>query len=322
MHLQTSVDELLMTQHNDTTRPVSSAATDRLSQHSKMVCSLMARELDHRYLSSETGFDLFERRVEGIGRSMFRQLALRNHGECQAEVEPDAARPSPLRREWTARKCPRYHHATHKLFLQIERFDQLNRDQLVCVSTTRTYISSSDRQREVDVKADWARTRNRFGDQATDIRVSSTLGSFPHAADPYGPPLLTLDDQQQRNPTTKPPPAPMYRRLAIEQPAAKPAPATTAGPSPSMMKDSLVLSEDDESDDEPNSEIERITNVHTDGAQSSRPITPRTGSHAKTSFSQLFPAEATSSAAAKTTPPTKKSDSDDDDDFIKMLKRK
>ncbi|CAF1476862.1 unnamed protein product, partial [Adineta steineri] len=210
----------------------------------------------------------------------------------------------------------------------IERFDQLNRDQLVCVSTTKTFISFSEKQREVDVKADWARTRNKYGDQATDIRVSSNLSTFPHAADPFGPPILTSDDQNQIRPTTttKPPPAPapLYRRLAIEQqqqPPPKSATLTEITPSPIVMKDSLMLSDDD--DDGPDSEIERITNVNNDENESSRTTTAasRNGAQAKSPFSQLFPANSRSLAPTRPPPSTQKSDSDDDE-FIKMLKRK
>jgi hypothetical protein len=120
----------------------------------------------------------------------------------------------------------------------------------------------------------------------------------------------------------------MYRRLAIEQPA--PAPTTTAilsevTPSPNMMKDSLVLSEDDVDDDDdddgPDSEIERITNVKEDENESSRPLTPRNDERVKSPFSQLFSAQPTSTAAVGSVPSTIKSDSDDDE-FIAMLKRK
>jgi hypothetical protein len=182
----------------------------------------------------------------------------------------------------------------------------------------------------VDIKANWARTRNKYGDQATDIRVNSTLSTIPQSVDPFGPPLLTLDDQHQLRPTTaKPPtaPAPFYRRLAIEQPT--PAPKTAIvneiTPSPTMMKDSLLLSEDDDDEDDdddgPDSEIERITNVKLDENESSRPITPTHERQVKSPFSQLFSTEP-AKVPARSAPSTNKSDSDDDDQFIAMLKRK
>ncbi len=116
----------------------------------------------------------------------------------------------------------------------------------------------------------------------------------------------------------------MYRRLAIEQPAPAPTSVllTEVTPSPTLMKDSLVLSEDDD-DDGPDSEIERITNVKEDENESSRPLTPRNDERAKSPFSQLFSAQPISTVAARSVPSTNKSDSDDDDDeFIAMLKRK
>ncbi|CAF4634520.1 unnamed protein product, partial [Rotaria magnacalcarata] len=80
-------------------------------------------------------------------------------------------------------------------------------------------------------------------------------------ADPFGPPLLTLNDQHQLRPTTKPPtvPTPLYRRLAIEQPVPASAIVSEVTPSPNIMKDSLVLSDDGDEDDDdgPDSEIER-----------------------------------------------------------------
>ncbi len=182
------------------------------------------------------------------------------------------------------------------------------------------FISSAERQRELDIKANWARTRNKYGDQATDIRVNSTLSSFPQAADPFGPPLLTLDDQHQLRPTTKPPPAPAYRRLAIEQPAPRSVIVSEVTPSPIITKDSLILSDDD---DGPDSEIERITNVANDENESSRPITPRNGAQVRSPFSQLFTSQPPSAAAVATrsVPSTNKSDSDEDE-FIAMLKKK
>jgi hypothetical protein len=140
----------------------------------------------------------------------------------------------------------------------------------------------------VDIKANWARARNKYDD-------------------PFGPPLLTLDDQHQLHPT------------AIKSPTAS-APKTVIVheiiPSPTMMKDSLLLSEDDD-DDGPDSEIERITNVELDENESSRPVTPTHERQVKSPFSQL-----SSTEPARSAPSTNKSDSDDDDQFIAMLKRK
>lgn len=193
-------------------------------------------------------------------------------------------------------------------------------------------MTASERLREIDTKANWARTRNRYGDQATDIRVNSTLSSFPQSVDPFGPPLLTLDDQQQLHPTTKPPPAPFYRRLAIEQPAPAPPPTTTSAfikeisSTPTMAKDSLVISEDES--DGPDSEIERITNAQVNDDdddddeenESSRQLPATNNERPKSPFSQLFATQPTRTNG--NLPSTNKSDSDDDDEFIKMLKRK
>jgi hypothetical protein len=144
----------------------------------------------------------------------------------------------------------------------------------------------------MDIKANWARARNKYDD-------------------PFGPPLLTLDDQHQLRPTTvKLPTAPAPKTVIVHE----------IIPSPTMMKDSLLLSEDDH-DDGPDSEIERITNVKLDENESSRPITPTHERQVKSPFSQLFSTEP-AKVPARSAPSTNKSDSDDDDQFIAMLKRK
>ena len=196
------------------------------------------------------------------------------------------------------------------------------RDQFICVSTTKTFISSSQRQREVDIKANWARTRNTYGDQATDIRVNSTVSSFPQSADPFGPPLLTLDDQNQFRPLNKPPPAPFYRRLAIEQPVPTSAVVNEVTTSSPIIKDSSLPSDSDEGDDDSlNSEIERITNEKNNEDGNSPPITPRFQTKVKSPFSQLFNTEPAPKEKTTAAPSMIKSDSDEDE-FIAMLKRK
>jgi hypothetical protein len=115
----------------------------------------------------------------------------------------------------------------------------------------------------------------------------------------------------------------MYRRLAIEQPAPRSTVVTEVTPSPTIMKDSLAMSDEDDSDDGPDSEIERITNVRNDDDDEiSRPVTPRNDEHVRSPFSQLFTSQPPPKVSAGNGATTNKSDSDDDDDFIAMLKRK
>jgi hypothetical protein len=144
----------------------------------------------------------------------------------------------------------------------------------------------------VDIKANWARARNKYDD-------------------PFGPPLLTLDDQHQLLPTAANPPTAAAPKIVIVH---------EITPSPTMMKDSLLLCEDDDHDG-PDSEIERITNVKLDENESSRPIIPTHERRVKSPFSQLFSTEP-AKVPARSAPSTNKSDSDDDDQFIAMLKRK
>ncbi|CAM4769077.1 unnamed protein product [Rotaria magnacalcarata] len=290
--LRSSIDQLRLSQQPEVTKPISIAATDRFGQHSKIKRVMI-------YPNGEPK----ETAVQCFGSNL-------NELMDNAKLKWNLMQP--IQALFDENGCV------------IERFDQLNRDQLICVSTTKTFITSSERQREIDIKANWTRTRNKYGDQATDIRVNSTLASAPQLADPFGPPLLTLNDQHQLRPTTKPPtvPTPLYRRLAIEQPAPASAIVSEVTPSPNIMKDSLVLSDDGDEDDDdgPDSEIERITNVKIEYDDSSRPTTPRFETQAKSPFSQLFTSEPPPTETATSAPSTNKSDSDDK--FMAMLKTK
>lgn len=221
--------------------------------------------------------------------------------------------------------------------IQIERFDQLTRDQLVCVSTTKTFIPASKRQHDVDIKANWARTRNKYGDQATDIRVNTNVSSFPQSVDPFGPPLLTLDDRQQQQQTSlrafnKPPivPATSNRRLAIQQKVSSSTVIQEITSPYPMEKDSLVLNEninddqeeDDDDDDETDSEIQRITKSNNDDDDQSS-VLFKSESKTQKTFSTLLTADLQSLTTNTNDPFNAKSDNDDeDDDFIRMLKGK
>ena len=158
----------------------------------------------------------------------------------------------------------------------------------------------------MDVKANWARTRNKYGDHATDLRVSASVSSLPQSVDPFGPPLLTFDDRQAHRPASKPPMVPTApnRKLAIQQPPPLTTVVQEITPSPStMMKDSLMLSDEEEEDeDDTDSEITRIINEENIHQANAKPAAP----------TQTKPTAE---------PLLNKSDSDEDD-FIRMLKGK
>ncbi|CAF5222104.1 unnamed protein product, partial [Rotaria magnacalcarata] len=142
--------QLRLSQQPEVTKPISIAATDRFGQHSKIKRVMI-------YPNGEPK----ETAVQCFGSNL-------NELMDNAKLKWNLMQP--IQALFDENGCV------------IERFDQLNRDQLICVSTTKTFITSSERQREIDIKANWTRTRNKYGDQATDIRVNSTLASAPQLA--------------------------------------------------------------------------------------------------------------------------------------------
>ena len=106
----------------------------------------------------------------------------------------------------------------------------------------------------------------------------------------------------------------MYRRLAIEQPA-----AVTEVPSPSTLaRDSLMLSDDDE----PDSEIERIINAQKTVKPKGQTKSVKIDDRVESPFAQAMNTEQAPTRPTRAPPSTAPSDSDDNDEFIAMLKRK
>ncbi|XP_071955234.1 doublecortin domain-containing protein 1-like [Antedon mediterranea] len=74
----------------------------------------------------------------------------------------------------------------------IEDFDNIERDQVVCVSSGESFKNNKAGSRQqVEMKATWSRTRKRDGEQATQIMVTSTTHPAVQV-DPFGPPSLAL----------------------------------------------------------------------------------------------------------------------------------
>ncbi|XP_071809280.1 doublecortin domain-containing protein 1-like [Asterias amurensis] len=77
---------------------------------------------------------------------------------------------------------------------KLTTFEEIKRDQLVCVSYGDHYKGSKGSRSQVEVKANWSRARKKDGPQATEITVTSNK----HPAvtvDPFGPPALALTAQ-------------------------------------------------------------------------------------------------------------------------------
>ena len=52
-------------------------------------------------------------------------------------------------------------------------FEELERDQLVCVSVGNKFFEPHENLRQVHVKAQWGRARKRYGPHSTDIVVEA-----------------------------------------------------------------------------------------------------------------------------------------------------
>lgn len=59
------------------------------------------------------------------------------------------------------------------VFLQIETFEDIERDQLLCVSTGKAFKKPRVQMLDVEVKASWGRARREYGPSATDVRVDA-----------------------------------------------------------------------------------------------------------------------------------------------------
>lgn len=78
------------------------------------------------------------------------------------------------------------------------------RDQLVCVSTGREFISPEMRLKEIEIKANWCRIKKTQGLDATNLKVESVPNPIVNV-DPFGPahsavkPLLALPAPSSRS---------------------------------------------------------------------------------------------------------------------------
>ena len=55
----------------------------------------------------------------------------------------------------------------------MEEFADIERDQLLCAATSKSFLRPKETQQMVDVKANWGRARRHYGPGATDIVVTS-----------------------------------------------------------------------------------------------------------------------------------------------------
>lgn len=57
--------------------------------------------------------------------------------------------------------------------LKVNSFDEVEKDQVLCVSTGRTFRQPPVTRQDVEVKANWSRARKQYGPSATDYKVDT-----------------------------------------------------------------------------------------------------------------------------------------------------
>ncbi|CAL1540465.1 unnamed protein product [Lymnaea stagnalis] len=74
---------------------------------------------------------------------------------------------------------------------RILNFDDIERDQLLCVSMGKSFMQPTNEKLNIEIKASWGRARKQYGSMATDVVVD--VQKNPKVdVDPFGPPLLAL----------------------------------------------------------------------------------------------------------------------------------
>ncbi|XP_064601230.1 doublecortin domain-containing protein 1-like [Liolophura sinensis] len=87
----------------------------------------------------------------------------------------------------------------------VKSFEEVEKDQVLCVSTGRTFKQPPVTRQDVEVKANWSRARKQYGPSATDYKVDTAQNPQVNV-DPFGPPELAL-----QGPIQTPGPALMAR---------------------------------------------------------------------------------------------------------------
>jgi hypothetical protein len=71
----------------------------------------------------------------------------------------------------------------------VTKMDEIQQDQVLCISTGAGFLKPEERNREIEAKANWGRVRKADGDDATHIQVNSSQNPIVDV-DPFGPPLV------------------------------------------------------------------------------------------------------------------------------------
>ncbi|KAH3884070.1 doublecortin domain-containing protein 1-like [Dreissena polymorpha] len=74
---------------------------------------------------------------------------------------------------------------------EVTKFSDIQKDEVLCVSTGKPFKQSVTSRLDVEVKANWSRAHKQYGPTATDVHVVAP--SNPNVnVDPFGPPALAL----------------------------------------------------------------------------------------------------------------------------------
>ncbi|XP_041366917.1 doublecortin domain-containing protein 1-like [Gigantopelta aegis] len=87
--------------------------------------------------------------------------------------------------------------------IPITSFDDLERDQLICISPIKTFKRPKGHILDIEVKANWGRARRKYGPAATEVMVTSAANPKVDV-DPFGPPELALPLTKNEQAATRP----------------------------------------------------------------------------------------------------------------------
>ncbi|XP_035665519.1 doublecortin domain-containing protein 1-like [Branchiostoma floridae] len=88
---------------------------------------------------------------------------------------------------------------------KVQSWDDVERDQLLCVSSGEGYMNNKASRRKVEVKAAWSRARKQEGMEATDVLMVTPRSNPKVEVDPYGPPILALPAPGEGGSKRRPP---------------------------------------------------------------------------------------------------------------------
>lgn len=79
----------------------------------------------------------------------------------------------------------------------ITKFEDIHRDELVCVSGGKPFTKPQGSRDVIEIKANWTRARKEYGPSATDFTVAVETNPKVNV-DPFGPPALTLPPEETK----------------------------------------------------------------------------------------------------------------------------